>query len=71
MIDIYDVTCSKCTHGVFCDSWGEWKCNKLHKRIYDPVMLDCRDFEKRKKDEPMPDCQCETCMTESKNENDN
>ena len=69
MIDVYDVTCSKCTYGIFCDTWGEWKCTKSYKQISDPVMLDCKEFKKRTG--PMPDCQCETCMARRKKENDN
>ena len=54
------ITCKDCRSGVFCPSWGEYKCTKKHRVIHDPVMLDCSDYEKNTSGVEL-ECRCEIC----------
>lgn len=41
-------TCKDCKHSKFDHKWGEYKCLKLHRRLY--ILLnedECQYFEKR------------------------
>lgn len=51
-----------CKHAVFCPSWGERKCLKLHKRIYNPETVcgeSCEHYSTGSNDEP---CRCALCQ---------
>ena len=55
-----ETLCAKCGNGVFCPSWGEWKCLAYERRMYYPV-VDCSLYEQDTR-EKKPDCGCETCV---------
>ena len=58
--------CPKCDKSIRCDTWAEYKCEILEKRIYgykqltDPAQ--CKFYRKRGKDFKEPKCQCEDCL---------
>ena len=45
--------CKECKHSVFDKVWGEFKCKKYMRRIYNPSYQpeNCPKFEERKKKE--------------------
>ena len=53
--------CKDCKHSILCPSWGELKCLKLGKRIYDPKksVKTCTHYSDGKNDTA---CQCDTCQ---------
>lgn len=46
-----DIKCKGCKHSIFDETWGEYKCKKLYRRIYDPASGEnCALFEADNKD---------------------
>lgn len=46
-----DVYCSNCSHSVFDERWGEWKCLMSCLRIYDLSKANfCKYYDKKKKE---------------------
>ena len=64
--------CKNCEHGIFCNSWGEYKCVVLIRRIYKPdeEALGCVYYKKksRKVLQDDPKCRCEHCQSREKDE---
>ena len=57
------VLCPNCVYGIYCPTWGEWKCRALERRIYNYASLtDCNFYKKRGKGFEEPRCQCEDCL---------
>ena len=55
--------CPTCNNGIFCDTWAEWKCLKLKKRVYKlSERTECKYYKKRSKSAKEPQCQCEDCL---------
>lgn len=52
----------KCRFSRFCESFGEWKCVKLERRI--DIEADCVGCKLYKKGTKKPDevCHCEVCL---------
>ena len=40
--------CKNCTHAIFDEVFGEYKCKKLEIHIYDVDKLSCESHEKKK-----------------------
>ena len=56
-------SCPSCVNSVWCDTWSEWKCKKLNKRIYGYKKLtNCKFYSKRPKNFKEPRCQCKDCL---------
>jgi len=51
--------CKDCEHVRRCETWGELKCIKHSKRLYDANHLACQDYKKRKGD--IVACKCDDC----------
>lgn len=48
---ITDVLCSSCTHAIYDEQCGEWKCKKRAIRIYDICTASfCKDYIYKKKE---------------------
>lgn len=30
------ISCANCEFAIFDETWGDYKCKKLHRRVYDP-----------------------------------
>lgn len=58
------IKCIDCEHGVFCESWSEWKCLKHKQRMHN--IKNCKDFTKRTSEERP--CQCKACIELRKEE---
>lgn len=55
--------CPTCVNSIRCETWAEWKCKKLERRIYGYAKLtDCKFYKKRDKNFKEPKCQCEDCL---------
>ena len=57
--------CKECRNGIFCPTWGEYKCKAYMKRIYREVTA-CDAYSKRPKDFKETPCQCEDCLDNEK-----
>lgn len=59
--------CSICEHSIWCDTWGEFKCleYKMRKGI---AVISCPKFKKRPKDFKERPCQCDDCLSRSRDE---
>ena len=56
-----------CTNSILCPIWTEWKCIEHKETIRDESICDnCEFFKKRSKDDSIPECHCETCKSQSK-----
>lgn len=42
--------CKTCEHAVFDELWGEYKCKKKERRIYEPVKPEDCEFYKKVKE---------------------
>lgn len=48
-MNITDIKCSTCEHGIFDERWGEYKCVKRMHRVYSPdQMINCEFYKKKK-----------------------
>lgn len=54
-------TCADCEHHIFCDSWGEYKCEVKEMRIYKSPES-CPDYIKAKVGAEIKKCHCKTCQ---------
>ena len=63
-----DLSCKTCKYGLFCPTWGEYKCTKKESWF---SRDSCEDFKARSKDEEMPKCQCNDCLEREEIEDDN
>ena len=55
--------CSMCINSIRCDTWGEWRCKKFEKRVYNHAQLtQCEGYSKRDKNFKETRCQCEDCL---------
>ena len=55
--------CPTCVNSIWCDTWGEFKCKKLERRIYGyKKMTECKFYGKRDKFFKERKCQCEDCL---------
>lgn len=54
--------CFACKNAVFCPTWGQYKCTKFCKVIYDVDILREQCFEKSKTSILDKKCRCETCL---------
>ena len=57
--------CSNCKNGVWCPTWGEWKCLVLLRRnAYEPDgWSSCEHYAKKTAIEE-PKCHCDDCMSQ-------
>lgn len=59
--------CSSCSNSIWCDTWGEYRCSVLEKRIYNyKELTKCDNYVKRSKDWKEPRCQCRSCLVNEK-----
>lgn len=55
--------CPTCVNSIRCETWAEWRCKKLERRIYGYKKLTgCKFYSKRGKTFKEPKCQCEDCL---------
>lgn len=55
--------CPSCANSIRCDTWGEWKCKKLEKRIYGyKTLTKCVYYKKRPSNFEEQKCQCDDCL---------
>ncbi len=48
---MFDALCKNCTHAIYDEQWGEWKCKKRAIRIHDIRTASyCKDYIKKKKE---------------------
>lgn len=46
-----DIHCDSCAHAIFDEQWGEWKCAKRCRRIYNISDASyCKDYIEKKKE---------------------
>ena len=60
--------CETCKHGIFCPTWGDYKCAALH-LSHTSAMLDepCEHYTKTiYPNEKQPKCRCNDCETRDK-----
>lgn len=62
-----DKSCGKCTNGILCGTWGEYKCKVKKERVHGDIS-ECSDFKRRDKNFKEPKCQCDDCMSQSTEE---
>lgn len=53
-----------CAHALFCKSFGEYKCDAIHRRIYNAEneCIGCKFHTRRASDDEIKFCHCENCM---------
>lgn len=62
--------CETCKNGIFCPTWGDYKCAALH-ISHTSAMLDepCSSYVKTDYSKTAtPDCHCKTCENHIKEE---
>ena len=54
-------TCADCEHHIFCNSWGDYKCEVKEMRIYKSPES-CESFKKIGSGYKDKKCHCKTCQ---------
>lgn len=55
------INCAECSHHIFCESFGEYKCEIKQQRVYKSPKT-CENFEKIKAGEKTKTCHCLACQ---------
>ena len=55
--------CARCKNGIFCNTWGDYKCTVTNAYICKEVNA-CEDFKLRTKADKVTTCQCEDCLSQ-------
>lgn len=53
--------CGSCSSGIWCGTWGQWKCSMKKRRIYE-TLTKCDSFAKKPKNWKEMRCQCKDCL---------
>ena len=57
------LTCRKCKHGIFCPTWGMWKCVEKIRWIFPhESFVNCEQFVAKGANDIEKECQCDDCL---------
>jgi len=54
--------CETCERAIFCESWGDYKCEWKQGRIYKKIKT-CKGYKKKAADFEEKKCHCLVCMS--------
>ena len=60
------MNCEKCVHGIFCPTWGMWKCVEKIRWVFQhehESSAECAQYVAKKSNDIAKECQCEECLT--------
>lgn len=58
------MNCEKCKHGIFCPTWGMWKCVAKIRWVFPhEASIKCAEYAAKGPNDEEKKCQCDECLT--------
>lgn len=58
------MNCEKCKYGIFCPTWGMWKCIEKIRWVFPhEFSVRCERYVAKGTNDEERECQCDECLT--------